>query len=140
MHATRTALFTGALVVAVAAALVTGCKTGPASFREKFGVDTGSARITQFYFSGLGMDHAYLWVIEPGDDALIGSIVKASGLTPRADAFDASGGLSSDFPAWWDADVIERLAEAYFKNARGQYWRMWVDRQSNRLYAQWFDT
>lgn len=82
MRASRPALLAGALLVAVAAALVTGCKAGPASFREKFGVDTGSARITQFYFSGFGMDHAYLWVIEPVDDALIDSIVKASGLAP----------------------------------------------------------
>lgn len=140
MHTRRAALLAGALLVAGVAAVVTGCKTGPASFREKFGVDTGSARITQFYFSGFGMDHAYLWVIEPVDDALIDSIVKASGLTPRANAFDTSGGLSSDFPAWWDADAIERVAEAYFKNAHGQYWRVWVERQSNRIYAQWFDT
>lgn len=125
--------------MAVTAALVTGCKTGPASFREKFGVDTGSARITQFYFSGFGMDHSYLWVIEPVDEELIKAIVKSAGLVPRKDAFEGSS-LISEFPSWWDTEAIEQLPEGYFMDGDRQYWRVWIDRQSNRIYAQWFDT
>lgn len=84
------------------------------------------------------MDHAYLWIIEPADDVLIESIVKSAGLA-RAEAFEASS-LRSQFPGWWDAAAIEALPEAYFRDANRMYWRVWVDRQSNRIFAQWFDT
>lgn len=127
------------MAVCVVAMLVTGCKTAPGSFHEKFGVDPGSARITQFYFSGLGMDHAYLWVIEPVDDSVIDAVVKASGLLPRRGMFEGSSGRSSGYPAWWDTDGIEQLPEGYFRDGDRQFWRVWIDRRSNRIYAQWFD-
>jgi hypothetical protein len=129
------------LVVAacLAATLIAGCKTAPGSFYDQFGVDPGDARITQFYFSGLGMDHAYLWVIEPIDDKLIDEIVKAASLVPRKDPFEGSS-LNSEFPAWWDTDAIEQLPEGYFKDGDRKFWRLWIDRRANRIYAQWFDT
>jgi hypothetical protein len=127
------------MAVCVVAMLATGCKTAPGSFYQKFGVDPGSARITQFYFSGLGMDHAYLWVIEPVDDTLIDAVVKAAGLVPRKDLFEGSS-LISDFPPWWDSDTIEQLPEGYFRDGDRQFWRVWIDRRSNRIHAQWFDT
>lgn len=126
----------GACVVAT---LVAGCKTGPGSFHDKFGVGTGNARVSQFYFSGLGMDHAYLWVIEPFDDQMIAAIVEAARLRPRQNRSDGAS-LSSEFPAWWDSEAIEQLPEGYFRNGPRQFWRVWIDRSSNRVYAQWFDT
>lgn len=126
------------LVVCLAATFSSGCTTGPAAFRDKFGVDTGNARIERFYFSGFGMDHAYLWILEPADDAVIDAMVKSAGLA-RAGAFEASG-LRSRFPAWWDTQAIDALPEAYFRDANRTYWRIWVDRKSNRIFAQWFDT
>ncbi len=129
------------LVVAgcVAAALIAGCKTAPGSFYDKFGVDPGDDRITQFHFSGLGIDHSYLWVIEPVDDRLIDEIVKATGLVARKDLFEGAS-LNGDCPAWWDTDAIEQLPEGYFRDGDRQFWRLWIDRRSNRIYAQWFDT
>ncbi len=129
------------LVVAacVAATFLTGCKTGPGSFSDKFGVGPGDARIAQFHFSGLGMDHSYLWVIEPADDKSIDAIVTAAALVPRKDLSDGSS-LMSDFPAWWDTDALEQLPEGYFRDGDRQFWRVWIDRRSNRIYAQWFDT
>jgi hypothetical protein len=138
MHATRAALFAGALLVAVAAALGTGCKTGPGSFYDKFGVGLGEARSVHFHFSGLGMDHSYLWVIEPTDDKLSESIVRSAGLIPRKDVHEGSS-LRSNFPSWWDTEAIEQLP-GYFRDGVRQFWRVWIDRRSNRIYAQWFDT
>jgi hypothetical protein len=92
------------LVVAacVAAAIFAGCKTGPGSFDDKFGVGLGAARIAQFHFSGLGMDHSYLWVIEPVDEAVIAAIVTAAKLKASRGIQDTGTMQGDSFPAWWD--------------------------------------
>ncbi len=130
------------LVVAacVVATLLTGCKTGPGSFHDKFGVGPGEARIAQFHFSGLGMDHSYLWVIEPADDAAIAAIVAAAKLRASRGIQDTGTVQGDSFPGWWDQHAIEQLPEGYFRDGDRQFWRVWVDRPSNRIYAQWFDT
>ena len=129
------------LVVAacVAATLLTGCKTGRGSLYDKFGVALGDARIVHFHFSGAGMDHSYVWVIDLADDEFIDAIVKSASLSPRKDRSEGSS-LRSGFPAWWDTDAIEQLPEGYFRDGVRQFWRVWIDRQSNRIYAMWFDT
>lgn len=129
-----------ALLVCVAAAVSSGCKTGPGSFRDKFGVDPIDAQVTDFWWSGFGMDHAYLWVLEPADDRFVGAVVRSAQLAPPRSELETDGpGQGRPTPPWWDSRTIEALPERYVRNGAGQYWRVWVDRRSNRIYAFWYD-
>jgi hypothetical protein len=125
-------------VCCLAVFLMTG-KTGQGAFEDKFGVTPTGTNVTQFWWSGFGMDHSYLWILEPADEASIRAIVGAARLAPPPDDADVDGPPSAA-PAWWEPDLLERLPERYVRSEQRQYWRLWVDRRSNRIYALWFDT
>ena len=122
----------------IAGFLVIG-KNGKASFEEKFGVRALDAEVRQFWWFGFGMDHTYLWVLEPANDVSIRAIVDGARLAPPHDDSEVDGPPSGP-PDWWDQAEIDQLQERYVRSSGRAYWRLWIDRRSGRMFALWFDT
>jgi len=129
------------LIVLCCLTWLSGCgkQAGP-TLQTNFAVSVpSSVQVKHFDWSGVGMDHWYLWVIEPADPAFIQSLVKHARLT-RVQPTQSITGLGSTWPAWWPQSTIDALPEHYYRYSTNVYWHVWVDRANNRIYIQWFDT
>jgi hypothetical protein len=126
-------------------------KSGLNQLNEKLKIDTlpGKSELVEFYFSGLGMDHHYLWKIT-GDKLSNFEIItriKAEKLKPTA----SSGCLSllkNQAPDWWPVEDIEDVLWGNDKSKHQLYVKKLQDYGKvciidslvdNTLYIQWFD-
>ena len=115
---------------------ICGCKSSSDSLKEKFPDLSGNLDIQQFWFSGLGMDHCYLWAVTsdsfPTEEALI-----ESGFEVK----ENQKGLTSDkHPAWWPDAINLRSMKAYYQNDGTEFRVIWVDQKPNLYYLTWFNT
>ncbi|MGJ3243742.1 MAG: hypothetical protein ACFE0O_12440 [Opitutales bacterium] len=123
-------------LIALMVLTICGCKSDSNSLQEKFPELSGDFEIKQFWFSGLGMDHCFLWTVTsdsfPNEDVLT-----QSGFEVRK----KQGGLSSEkHPAWWpDGNSLRRMT-AYYQNEGNEFRIIWLNRKSKFYYLTWFDT
>lgn len=121
--------------------LVGGCKTEKGSFKTKFGSLPASCSIQEYWWSGAGLDHSYIWKLRfvsvEDIDGWIGSLAGYESIK-NLHSWNA-GLISSAFPSWWDRDHLSTLEGLRKEGDRvGRF--IFVDRDVLVVYLQWFDT
>ncbi|MEM9348512.1 MAG: hypothetical protein AAGB26_18235 [Planctomycetota bacterium] len=110
------------------------------ALKAKYGISTPSnIKIKHYEWSGFGMDHSHVWLLEPADSLFVKALVDSAGLQP-VPIDESQSGLWSDWPAWWPQNHLETLPERYYLEKRYEYWFIGVDRENDLIYVQWFDS
>ncbi len=121
---------------------LTGCGKSPSqSYITKFGSIPDGAKISKFWFSGIGMDHSYLWKIEFDSKENYDQFIKS--INHLEDSKDESGpdtGLCSHrFPRWWKEEELEKMNGKRKRGNNIYHYYFYID-HAHPVYIQWFDT
>ncbi len=95
------------------------------------------------YYSDAYKDPQFLWVLQPVEQSFLQALFKNGQLKAPAAGDPPLTRVGGVGVPWWDAEKIEQLPEVYYRDPGpddGSYYRIWVDRPSNRLYVLFMNT
>jgi hypothetical protein len=95
------------------------------------------------YYCDAYKDPQFLWVMTPVNPGFVAALVANARLKPAAagDGLGHPGGGS--LASWWDDETIQKIPELYYRDPDandGSYYRVWVDRERNRIYILFSNT
>jgi hypothetical protein len=131
-------------IICVAWILLSVSKSSERMLAERIGVEPSDRQISieNYYFSGLGMDHYYLWELSISNISSIERIVNKTGLQPGE--IHKSGCLylfEDQSPDWWDSHEHSAGAfKLFVKNdVKGGNICMYISKKNPIVYVTWFD-
>lgn len=97
----------------------------------------------EHYYCDAYKDPQFLWVTSPLQQPFITALIANGRLKPVAagETITPLGGVPG--LKWWNHDAIERIPEVYYRDPDandGSYYRVWVDRQHNKVYILFMNT
>jgi hypothetical protein len=111
---------------------------------ERIGIEPSESQISinNYYFSGIGMDHFYLWEIAMLDSSSMEMLVPKIGL--NLGVIDKSGCLflfKDQSPDWWDShEQSSGTFRLFVQNEiKGGKICMYISKKKPIAYIVWFD-
>ena len=100
-----------------------------------------NAKIEKYWFSGLGMDHTYVWKIRFKTKIEFESeMARYKTFESNIDGLGVDTGIVSDnLPYWWDDKKLEILDGKRFRNKTLERKYVFFDKKSMTIYYQWFN-
>ena len=118
----------------------TSCgKPSAGSFADKFGKIPKGCEIQEFWFSGAGMDHCYLWKIKFEKIDTINSWLQSKKIQ---EANDCEFRIEENiYPKWWNNSKINPIDYSCYEKIIGnKFVYFYIDEANKIIFAQWHDT
>lgn len=124
-------------------------KNSGVSLQTKLGVSPFTQGITlkNFYFSGFGMDHHYLWEIKFNSKERIDHFLKEAQAVKAKNRASTMCLSLSEAPDWWPLADINAAQwnyhdtdyDLYARKTKYGYVCIFLDEKQRLAYVQWFD-
>ncbi len=119
-----------------------GCADAGEPLERHFGT-TLPAGVRVVSFQGDAFkDPQFLWEFAPADPAFVKALVANAKLVPVPAGMDR-GDPTIHHLGWWPTDRLPGMAEVYYRDpgpTDGSYYRVWVDKERDRIFVLFMNT